>query len=290
MSSSQASPRLEQVQSQPQSQYHSQNQSQYASAGESGDEDAYNYYGSAPEDEGLNDDDSDREQVIQLAQNAFDNEIPLKSAYLMKKGGKHRAWKKRWFVLKPTRLCYYKNDKEYELLGMITLDQLEFVSSVEHKKRSNSFAIVTKKRTYYVQAPDQTELQGWTSSINLAKEKYTVKAASAALNSKTQGSNSPIIFGNSPPHSSPLTNTVNLPSNSESESIPNNTVESKNFKLNLKKINIIPSSSSSSPTAVSSTQVGNTILGNPVQDNRSNGNKSNPINIKAKGVNTTLAN
>ena len=38
-------------------------------------------------------------------------EKAIKSGYLKKKGEQRRNWKKRWFVLRPEKLSYYKNDK-----------------------------------------------------------------------------------------------------------------------------------------------------------------------------------
>jgi len=37
--------------------------------------------------------------------------IALKSGYLMKKGERRKAWKKRWFVLRGGQLAMYKSDK-----------------------------------------------------------------------------------------------------------------------------------------------------------------------------------
>ena len=37
--------------------------------------------------------------------------IATKSGYLMKKGERRKAWKKRWFVLRGGQLAMYKNDK-----------------------------------------------------------------------------------------------------------------------------------------------------------------------------------
>lgn len=37
--------------------------------------------------------------------------IAVKSGYLMKKGERRKAWKKRWFVLRGAQVAMYKNDK-----------------------------------------------------------------------------------------------------------------------------------------------------------------------------------
>jgi hypothetical protein len=40
--------------------------------------------------------------------------VTLKSGYLMKKGERRKAWKKRWFVLRGGQLAMYKTDKVRE--------------------------------------------------------------------------------------------------------------------------------------------------------------------------------
>lgn len=35
----------------------------------------------------------------------------VKSGYLMKKGERRKAWKKRWFVLRGGQVAMYKNEK-----------------------------------------------------------------------------------------------------------------------------------------------------------------------------------
>lgn len=37
--------------------------------------------------------------------------VAVKSGYLMKKGERRKAWKKRWFVLRGAQVAMYKNDK-----------------------------------------------------------------------------------------------------------------------------------------------------------------------------------
>lgn len=55
-------------------------------------------------------DDSDEERVGGLAK-GLENERTLKSGYLLKKGERRKAWKKRWFVLRTARLAYYKDHR-----------------------------------------------------------------------------------------------------------------------------------------------------------------------------------
>ncbi|KAI9342457.1 hypothetical protein DFJ73DRAFT_842570 [Zopfochytrium polystomum] len=89
----------------------------------------------------------------------------LKGGYLKKKGEKRKTWKKRWFVLRTTRLAYYKNEKEYELLKMIPIADIHTVAPVELKKRVLVFAIITRQRTYYIQAESQRDMEAWISAL-----------------------------------------------------------------------------------------------------------------------------
>ncbi|KAI8334606.1 hypothetical protein BC941DRAFT_431668 [Chlamydoabsidia padenii] len=93
------------------------------------------------------------------------------SGYLMKKGEKRRTWKKRWFVLRTTKLAMYKDKKEYKLLRIIDLRDIHSVVQVTSKNKYRYvFAIITPKRMYYVQAEDQQTMDGWLEAIDQAKE------------------------------------------------------------------------------------------------------------------------
>ncbi|EIE88142.1 hypothetical protein RO3G_12853 [Rhizopus delemar RA 99-880] len=82
-----------------------------------------------------------------------------------------KRWKKRWFVLRATKLAMYKDKKEYKLLRLIDLHEIHKVVQVTTKhKYKFVFAFVTPKRMYYVQANDQNDMNDWFYFINQAKE------------------------------------------------------------------------------------------------------------------------
>ncbi|KAF9392600.1 hypothetical protein CPB97_000053 [Podila verticillata] len=93
----------------------------------------------------------------------------LKSGYLMKKGERIKIWKKKWFVLRTSKLAYYKDNKEYELLRIIDIRDVHRAAEVSVKHKSHVFVILTPRRTFTVQTKDQTEMQEWISAINQAK-------------------------------------------------------------------------------------------------------------------------
>ncbi|CAG8535559.1 17552_t:CDS:2, partial [Cetraspora pellucida] len=108
------------------------------------------------------------------AQETLQHETLIKSGYLAKKQERRKVgnknWKRRWFVLRSTKLAYYKSEKEYELLRILDLNDVHTVAEVKLKNRSNVFGIVTPKRTYYVQAGSKRELDEWVDAINKIKK------------------------------------------------------------------------------------------------------------------------
>ncbi|KAL7312257.1 hypothetical protein PS15m_008040 [Mucor circinelloides] len=122
--------------------------------------------------DGDNDDDEQNmEPMSAEALELLETEKVLKAGYLLKKGEKRRTWKKRWFVLRTTKLAMYKDKKEYKLLRIIDLHEIHKVVQVTSKhKYKFVFAFVTAKRMYYVQANDQQDMDDWFKLVNQAKE------------------------------------------------------------------------------------------------------------------------
>ncbi|ORX54949.1 PH domain-like protein [Hesseltinella vesiculosa] len=107
------------------------------------------------------------DQALELLQ----TEKVCHAGYLLKKGEKRRTWKKRWFVLRTTKLAMYKDKKEYKLLRIIDLHDVHSVVQVTSKnKYRHVFAIITPKRMYYVQADDQRTMNGWFDAIERTKQ------------------------------------------------------------------------------------------------------------------------
>ncbi|GAA5798581.1 hypothetical protein HPULCUR_003986 [Helicostylum pulchrum] len=122
--------------------------------------------------DGDNDDDEPNiEPMSAEALELLKTEKVLKAGYLLKKGEKRRTWKKRWFVLRTTKLAMYKDKKEYKLLRIIDLHEIHKVVQMRTKhKYKYVFAFVTAKRVYYVQADDQQDMDDWFRLVNQAKE------------------------------------------------------------------------------------------------------------------------
>ncbi|KAL1920166.1 uncharacterized protein VTP21DRAFT_1312 [Calcarisporiella thermophila] len=97
------------------------------------------------------------------------SEKAIKSGYLLKKGEKRKTWKKRWFVLRSTKIAYYKDEKEYKLLHVMDLQDVHTVEEVKHKDKQNVFVIVTPARTYFIRADSRPIMESWISAINGAR-------------------------------------------------------------------------------------------------------------------------
>ncbi|KAF9564860.1 hypothetical protein EC968_004389 [Mortierella alpina] len=107
----------------------------------------------------------------------------IKAGYLMKKGERLKIWKKKWFVLRTSKLAYYKDNKEYELLRMIDIRDVHRAAEVPVKHKSGVFVILTPRRTFTLQANDVSEMRDWVHAINQAKVHFEFTASSSDLDS-----------------------------------------------------------------------------------------------------------
>ncbi|TFY71724.1 hypothetical protein EVG20_g1291 [Dentipellis fragilis] len=118
------------------------------------------------------------------------------------------TWKKRWFVLRPTHLAYYKTSAEYQLHRLLDLNDVHSCTPVSLKKHENTFGVVSATRTFYLQAQSQEDMQDWVRAIREAKE--TLQATSTQNSASTaaipipvprrSGSHPPPPVTPSPPH------------------------------------------------------------------------------------------
>ncbi|KAF9106435.1 hypothetical protein BGX27_009175 [Mortierella sp. AM989] len=107
----------------------------------------------------------------------------IKAGYLMKKGERLKIWKKKWFVLRTSKLAYYKDSKEYELLRITDIRDVHKAAEVPVKHKSGVFVILTPQRTFTVQAKDVAEMRDWVQAINQAKIQFEFAASSSDLES-----------------------------------------------------------------------------------------------------------
>ncbi|KAH7913772.1 hypothetical protein BJ138DRAFT_1216460 [Hygrophoropsis aurantiaca] len=98
------------------------------------------------------------------------DEKVIKAGYLRKKGERRKTWKKRWFVLRPAHLAYYKTSAEYQLHRLLDLSDVHSCTPVTLKKHANTFGVVSAARTFYLQAQSTEEVQQWVRAIQQTRE------------------------------------------------------------------------------------------------------------------------
>ncbi|KAI0687735.1 hypothetical protein BC835DRAFT_1224480, partial [Cytidiella melzeri] len=97
------------------------------------------------------------------------DETVLKTGYLWKKGERRKTWKKRWFVLRPAHLAFYKTSAEYKLLRLLELSEIHSSTFVQLKKHENTFVLVSPTRTFYLQAGSPQDVTEWVKAITDAR-------------------------------------------------------------------------------------------------------------------------
>ncbi|KAI0701890.1 hypothetical protein C8T65DRAFT_741641 [Cerioporus squamosus] len=119
------------------------------------------------------------------------DETVIKTGYLWKKGERRKTWKKRWFVLRPAHLAFYKTSAEYKLLRLLDLSDIHSCTQVVLKKHNNTFGLVSPTRTFYLQAETADQVRDWVAAINDARH--------ALLSTSTRNSvSSPIPIPTTP--------------------------------------------------------------------------------------------
>ncbi|KAG8574292.1 hypothetical protein GDO81_009130 [Engystomops pustulosus] len=84
-----------------------------------------------------------------------------------------KNWKRRFFVLNPFNISYYKCETDREPLRCILLrDILKthecLVKSGDLLMRDNLFEVITAPRTFYIQTDSPQEMHSWIKAINAA--------------------------------------------------------------------------------------------------------------------------
>ncbi|KAF8199708.1 pleckstrin-like protein [Pholiota molesta] len=97
-------------------------------------------------------------------------ESVIKAGYLWKKGERRKTWKKRWFVLRPAHIAYYKSSAEYQLLRLLELSDVHSCTQVNLKRHDNTFGLISPVRTFYLQASTPQEVHEWVQAIEDARE------------------------------------------------------------------------------------------------------------------------
>ncbi|XP_062973619.1 pleckstrin homology domain-containing family H member 1 isoform X2 [Elgaria multicarinata webbii] len=96
-----------------------------------------------------------------------------KSGYLLKMGNQIKAWKRRWFVLRNGQIMYYKSPSDIICKPQ---GQVELNSSCQiiRGEGSQTFQLITEKRTYFLTADSPNILEEWIRVLqNILKVQET---------------------------------------------------------------------------------------------------------------------
>ncbi|KAJ7170901.1 pleckstrin-like protein [Mycena crocata] len=110
------------------------------------------------------------------------DESVIKAGYLWKKGERRKTWKKRWFVLRPAHLAYYKTAAEYQLLRLLDLSDVHSCTKVALKRHENTFGLVSPIRTFYLQAKNPGEVHDWVKAIEETRQALVAASSGTASN------------------------------------------------------------------------------------------------------------
>ncbi|EAU85364.1 PH domain-containing protein [Coprinopsis cinerea okayama7 len=119
---------------------------------------------------------------LRRPRNSIDESV-LKSGYLWKKGERRKTWKKRWFVLRPAHLAYYKSNAEYQTLKLLDLSDIHSCTPVNLKRHDNAFSLISPNRTFYFQADSPEDVRSWVAAIEGARQ--TLMATSTQNSAST---------------------------------------------------------------------------------------------------------
>lgn len=101
-------------------------------------------------------------------------DAPVDNAgFLYKKGGRHAAYHRRWFVLRGNMLFYFEDVASREPVGVIILEgcTVELVEAAEEFTFAVRFA-EARARTYVLAAESQAAMEGWVKALSRASFDY----------------------------------------------------------------------------------------------------------------------
>ncbi|XP_032387774.1 unconventional myosin-X [Etheostoma spectabile] len=93
----------------------------------------------------------------------------LKQGWLHKKGGgsstlSRRNWKRRWFVLRQSKLMYFENDGEDKMKGVLDMHNAKEI--IDNTGKENGINIVMPERTYHLIAESAEDASQWFSVLS----------------------------------------------------------------------------------------------------------------------------
>ncbi|XP_053550662.1 sesquipedalian-1 [Bombina bombina] len=96
---------------------------------------------------------------------------PDKEGYLLKKGGRHTSYQKRWFWLRGNVLLYWERKGDQHPPCLILLEGSSV--SLRHSRLEYAFSLYSVSRVYNMAAECQKELESWVRALLSASLGYT---------------------------------------------------------------------------------------------------------------------
>ncbi|CAD8085252.1 unnamed protein product [Paramecium primaurelia] len=101
----------------------------------------------------------------------------MKEGWLEKESRVFKSWRRRWFVLTTTTLYSFKAEKQYsnptEIIQLSTVSTIK--SCQEETNKENTFKIDTPDQTFFLQASNNQDKEGWIGAVGKAMVKLNLK-------------------------------------------------------------------------------------------------------------------
>uniref|UniRef100_A0A8D2D2T8 Pleckstrin homology, MyTH4 and FERM domain containing H1 n=1 Tax=Sciurus vulgaris TaxID=55149 RepID=A0A8D2D2T8_SCIVU len=112
-----------------------------------------------------------------------------KSGYLLKMGSRVKTWKRRWFVLRPGQILYYKSPSDVIRKPQGQVD-LNSHCQIVRGEGAQTFQLISEKKTYYLTADSPSLLEEW---IRVLQSLLKVQATGPPV--LPQGGTKPTVKG-----------------------------------------------------------------------------------------------
>ncbi|KAG9468459.1 hypothetical protein GDO78_022702 [Eleutherodactylus coqui] len=96
---------------------------------------------------------------------------PEKEGYLLKKGGRHASYHRRWFMLCGNLLLYWERQGDPSPLGLILLEGSTV--TLRKSRLEYAFCLCSVSRVYKMAADSERELELWVKALLSANLGYT---------------------------------------------------------------------------------------------------------------------
>jgi len=95
----------------------------------------------------------------------------LHEGFMTKRGAKIKSWKRRYFILRDTKILdYYEDDSQKKLLGKIELMKIRLISRGTRKEFGKDYIMLvsTKPRNWVFSCNDESDLENWIGHLERA--------------------------------------------------------------------------------------------------------------------------